>query len=262
METWGTLYSYCDQYNNLNNKPHGIFTDSKAGFIGIIKKANFSMLRKTDQIDTFIINSIFGNSIQHLLSSVCDASIASSFNELLRYVNVISQCLNQDDTLRFENDLSRGEKVEKIALGIVEETLLAALDPFSPNNDPLKRSFDNFYTKIPNFIDALDIILTKLNLSSQDNQTSDVNLDEFFQMSNELSISAFLVSFLSSQNGVTFVTESVKQLSRLRFNFLRNLLLLETFITKLRSKDDADINQVAEGLHSKGIPQTAQLLQV
>ena len=79
LESWRNLHSYCQQYHSAENKPLGLFVDSKTGFKGIIKKANIEFPIKTDLLDDIIINSMSGN--RYDLSLVCceDPSVGAQF---------------------------------------------------------------------------------------------------------------------------------------------------------------------------------------
>ncbi len=250
MDSWEKLHSFCVQYHNVENKPLGLFVDPRTGLKGIIKKSNIEFLRKCDPFDEAIISSMFDNKFSYDL--LCDdSSVESSLAILLKSINTISQSLTEDDLIAFEASLLRGESAENAVSALIENSLMLAINPNSLNGEPLKHAFDNIYTKAPQLFEAIEIANKALDLDLKDSSNADE--EENFSRS----VLPIFVNFLSSNSGLALLSESVKQMSRLRFNFCRDLLLFQSFISQVRNKDSLE---VIEKMHSNTIPLTAMYL--
>lgn len=252
LESWRNLHSYCLQYHIAENKPLGLFVDQKTGFKGIIKKANIEFPIKSDPLDDIIINSMFEN--RYDLSLVCcdDPSIEPSFAVLLKSVNLINQALTEDDLILFEACLLRGDETIIGVESIIDNSLILSSDPSSPNGEPLKHAFDSIFTKAPQLLEAISVAIRTMELLLKES-----NQDQSVLYSSSQAISPIYSHFLSSNRGINLLSESVRHMTRTKYNFCRDLLLFQSFVTKLRNKDNLE---VIEKITSNTIPLTIELL--
>ena len=245
------MYSYCIQYDSADNKPLGLFVDPKTGFKGIIKKANIEFPIKSDPLEDLLINSM--NGFKSDLSLVCDdPSIESSFSILLKCLNQINESLTEENLIMFEASLLRGEEPISVAEALIESSLMITTDPQSMNGEPLKHAFDNIFSKAPQLLESIQLTI-KLMESHLKDSNEDQNVFENICQP----ISPVYANFLSSNRGVNLLSESLKQMVRLKYNFCRDLLLFQSFITKLRNKENFE---TIEKINSYTIPMTVSIL--
>ncbi|XP_054162696.1 nuclear pore complex protein Nup160-like [Oppia nitens] len=252
LESWRNLHSFCIQYDNNENKPLGLFFDPKTGFKGIIKKSNIEFPVKSDPLDEIIVNSIVDD-YKYDLSVVCeDPSLESSLGHLLKSIALINETLVEDNLVCFEAYLLRGESPIIAAEVLIDNSLILATDPKSANGEPLKHAFNNIITKAPQLLDAINLIIRALESYIKDTNEEQTILSNGLQI-----ISPVFVNCFSSNRGLNLLSESVKRMVRLRFNFCRDLLLFQSFIIKLRNKESLE---VIEKINTTTIPITAELL--
>ncbi|CAG2171144.1 unnamed protein product, partial [Oppiella nova] len=252
LESWRNLHSFCQQYHSAENKPLGLFIDPKTGFKGIIKKANIEFPVKNDPMDDIIDDSFFDN--KYDLSLVCDdPSLESSLSLLLKSVSLINESLIDDDLIAFEAFLLKGESPITAAEALIDNSLMLTTDPRSLTGEPLKHSFDNIQSKAPQLLDAILLMIKTL-----ESYLKDANEEQSaILMDGSQTISPIFQNCLSSSRGLNLLSESVKRVVRLRFNFCRDLLLFQSFLTKLRNKESLEI---IEKINCNTIPMTAEIL--
>lgn len=251
LDSWEKLYYYCVQYHDVGNKPLGLFLDWKTGAGFIIKKSKISFMRNNELIDHAILNTKLER--QLLTSLVGDeTAVGSSVNAILASVRIISQVLKQEDHMEFEALLVSGESAQKIAEEMSENKLLGAnyIDPDSEEVKPLEHAFDKVFLKAPLICEAIEVINKALDL--------DLSSSTFWESSDidSLTLNDILMQYMQSNSGLAIVTESLKQISRSRYNFCRDFLLWQIFILSLRNTYGFTSDKI-EKIRSLFIPTTS-----
>ncbi|RWS27462.1 hypothetical protein B4U80_09560, partial [Leptotrombidium deliense] len=247
--SWEKFYSYCTQYHSVANKPLGLFLDPNTGLIGFIKKNTLSFLKPAQVYDDVIMfNKTFDNS--RLKRAELEVTLETNVISFLNALKTFSDNLTEEMLLNFELGMETGEVVETIAQEIVDNFLIVATDVTTLNADPLKNTFDNLFIKTPLLIEAIEAILKSLDFEE--------TVDTEFSTTN--TIMPILSQFLSSNVGICLLSESIRQVSRMRYNFCRELLLFETFLLQLRDKKGFTAPKI-EKMHTSIVPTTAIYLQ-
>lgn len=251
IKFWGEFHSYCVQYHNVGNKPLGLLLDLKTGLTGILRVSCISFIRPNDMVDHVILSTdqYAPYSISGILSE--DTSLEPSLLLLLQSVKLINRCLSEDAILEFEMGLLEGELAQQVALYIVDNYLINALNSTVQPHEPLKNSLDKIFSKAPRLLEAIDLILKSLNLEWKDSLDEEMDPNTAFQFQ-------VLDQIFASNLGACLLSESFKQMSRLRFEFSRDLLLFQTLILRL---DDKSNIEKLEDIRSNSISLNAIYLQ-
>ena len=251
IKFWGEFHSYCVQYHNVGNKPLGLILDLKTGLIGVLRVSCVSFIRPNDAIDHMILSNNY--SPPYSLSNIIfeDTSLEPSILVLLESVKLISHCLTEDSILEFEMGLLEGELAQQVALYIVDNYLINASNTIVQPQEPLKNSLQKIFTRAPRLLEAIDLILKSLNLEWKESFEDEMDPTSAFQFQ-------VLDQVYSSNLGACFLSESLKQISRLRFEFSRDLLLFQTLILRL---DDKSSLQKLETVRSNSISLNGIYLQ-
>lgn len=216
--SWEKFYSLCIQYQSMTTKPLALILDPKTGLVSLVTKSIVSFIPRHE-----LMNQVIICAEQDLSSITDDPQITSTLQTLLDMVSIVSRSLPHEAAHVFEQSLNQGLLASKTAQFILDKYLLEASVqlPDRPK-ETLKAIMSNIH-KMPFLIEAIDALIRALNLESSDmldiSQTESSNtLDNFF----------------TSSIGTALVSQNLRVFARIRFNFCRDLLLFQLFLTNLR----------------------------
>ncbi|XP_053207149.1 nuclear pore complex protein Nup160-like [Panonychus citri] len=246
-ELWNEFYSYCLQYHNVFNKPLGLFMDSQTGLTGILRVSSVSYLRANDSIDHVLLSQVHSPSytISNILTD--DISLETSLQVLLQFIKTINSYLDEDAFLQLEMCCSSEEPIEQVYRDIANKYLLSSdqCDIESVKSSGLLSSVEDALEISPRLLDAIELVLRVLNLESKDQP------DEIMESSTEMAQQS-LDQFLSGNIGTCVLTESIKQMCRLRYEFCRDLFLFQLLLrsSTINSTDYERLSDSLENLIS------------
>ncbi|XP_067136973.1 nuclear pore complex protein Nup160 [Centruroides vittatus] len=254
MECWHKFFSYCLQYHEVGIKPLGLFLDSKSGFIVIIKKNIFTMLRQCDPLEHLMLSNVtecrpvefFENS---LISE--DPSVCSSVLVILDCIDFVHKNISDELWADFDHDMFHQHPPDLIAQDIVRNVLAFTGDYNIVFMHSLEKKLQS--DTIPYLIQSLMVLLKGLDL------TAVKHVDELLMVEDTTPHPEYNILF-SSATGIGIICETVHQVAKMRYNFSRDLLILELLILELGETCGLSVEK-AEQLNSDLIPLTSMLTQ-
>ncbi|CAH1786774.1 unnamed protein product, partial [Owenia fusiformis] len=255
-QQWAKFYSCCTQYFQVEVKPLGIFADNVTGMVAIIRKNVVSFLRPCDTVEHLVLTPIDyiisddladikelkqddQTSLQDVIS-VCDC------------VKMIGDCVTSDWTFAFENDIFYHESPEKIVKQIVD-SLLVDLSATSREGDQMLRNIKLKLHNITGLIRTLDTLLDMTDLAK--GQPEELRVDDYDAQGRQLSSNHLFTSDI----GLDILSQCIQQMSQTRFNFLRDLLILQVLMTRWGEQIGLNL-QMSERIKTDLLPKTSLLV--
>ena len=249
-QCWEKFFSYCIQYKNIGNKPLGLIWDHKTNFLGQITKDECIFLKSNDGLSDLILNSSNANLDNYLAKNDLDCSLKQNLKQVLNYLNLISDNLNDSIIVDFELCMSNNnESLNAFFENTFSNYLLTCIDQAS--GQTFKIQFEDFFSKVNNFESIIELLLKSLDLKS-DEFDLDQSIEELPTV-----IPHNLLNFMSSIDGLSLTCASIHQLARSRLKLCRNLLLLQKILVNQSKKTDLSIINKIQLFF---IPRTTNLL--
>lgn len=220
-ESWEKFHSLCIQYQSMATKPLALILDPKTGLVSLVTKSIVSFIPRHELMNQVIISA------EHDLSCVTDdPQITSTLQILLDMVSIISRSLPREAAHIFEQSLNQGLSAFATAQFILDKYLLeSSVELPDKSKAELKEIFSNIHLKAPLLVEAIDSVIRALNLEP----------NEILDISDAEPSSNYLDNFFTSSIGTSLVAKNLRAFARIRFNFCRDLLLFQLFITNLRN---------------------------
>ncbi|KAI1280596.1 Nuclear pore complex protein [Halotydeus destructor] len=249
-EHWEKFYSYCIQYKNVGNKPLGFLTDPKTGLVALLKKSSISLIVANDLTNNVILSP--RAEISNLMTLTGDPLVHQSVSTILEGVSHIAQLLDEELSFEFESRVQRGEPADQVASDFAEKYIsIGSIETAEGIEESFKTYISSLCSRCPNIFDAVESLNGALSLG---------DAELFAIINNGRSTLPIFNEVFSSSSGVSVVCEALKLVSRLRYNFCRDLLLFQCSVLLVRDKCSISFEKL-DRLRETSIPSGAMHVQ-
>ncbi|XP_074660540.1 nuclear pore complex protein Nup160-like [Tubulanus polymorphus] len=227
IQHWGKFYSSCVQYQECASKCVGIFADSLSGFVSLVKKNSLSVLRPCDLSETLAFalpGSLSSHDLETMHILISEPQYQTDLINLVDCVKVIGSQMNYDIISTFEQELCQLEDPASLSHQVV-----AALLPQGSNTDTsiLMKEISLKIENINNLLEAFDHVLQGLDVTNNESKSQPNGDNSYDDPSWLINASSKLYS---SDLATALITRSLMQLIDTRFEFARDLLILQAVL--------------------------------
>lgn len=251
-ELWREFDSYCVQYHQVFNKPLSLMIDSRTGLAGILRVSSISFIRPNDALDHVLLS--LHHPVNYIISNTLfdDPSLEGSTQVLLRGTKMIDNHLPQEAGKEFECGVISGEPLDQIAENVIDNHIMINPELWEKPGVGMVSLLERIVYEAPKLFEAIQVILNRFSLDRSD--ISEDEVDGLVPPGN--AIDQFLVGTV----GNCILAESMKQMCRLRYNFLRNLLIFQLLVLRSSQKRKIALNKAIE-LRNSSIQRNIHHLQ-
>lgn len=279
-QAWAKFYSSAIQYHQAGLKPMGLISDAGSGLVTILKKSGMSFVRPLDALEHLVLSEgdTAGRSADALFSDTSllndDLPLANDVVNLMKAVALVDSLVSGEHRENFSFSLRRLISPDQAARRIVKDILSGAametaaddrdeedLDAYLVNPINFTQELSTRLQQVKDVAKALEVLLVILELdrgivaydanNSNDAMEEDVNNS---RGSNHVS-NDDIRNVFASPLGISVVTESLAQLSLIRFELARNLVVLQLLMLECGLSDSVSAD-TAELIHSTFLPRT------
>ncbi|XP_046422018.1 nuclear pore complex protein Nup160 homolog [Neodiprion fabricii] len=250
---WSKFYSCVIQYYANGTKPVGLLLLPNVYGAVLLKKSAFSLLRPMEALEHLMLcndkSYVQRFSTTPVLSQ--DEDTCQNLITLMSALVLLDNQLTEDLKSGIERELYHLRSPDIIIEDLLCKQVLETEDPLSDYDfqSELNRKIEN----INDISQAMAMLVEALTYDL--GQPSKLQLDEVQEASRIL----LNVSHLfSSQLGMSAITESVSQITQLRFSICRNLLILQQLVLK---RPEAFDPRSLHSINSSLAPRTVVLTQ-
>ncbi|KAI4461352.1 nuclear pore complex protein [Holotrichia oblita] len=239
---WSRFYSCCVQYHVSGLRPLGVLLLPAVSGAVLLKKCTYSFLRPLDVLEHLFLCSNYLTR-DHFTSH---PQLGVSFEETDDLIELTSVLVHVDTQLSdlfkqtFDNELRQLKSPDTIMANLVDEVMTGMSEEFSYYVVP----------KLSNCRDVYNALHRLLELLRLEQCVEDIE-----KIPAELQVS--IDHLFSSQLGISFASQCLKQQLQTRFTISRNLLALQTIILKIKKENW----NFVEAVRSVCIPETVVLIQ-
>lgn len=228
---WERFYSACEQYHMKASQPIGLLVLENLNAVCIIKKTTFSMLRPCEELEHFMLvgENEDLNSLEQF-QFVPQEDLNSDVISLMGLLAKLEKWLPDDIKIDFDRKLYQLEQPNTLIEKIVNEWFLK-----SECHQHLPKNMSNIIQRqlqrvkdLPKVVSLLLTVLYNHNDEEYSGRDRD-NLDDD-NMKTEMSIA----NLFGSQIGISMLSETVRQVTLIRYALCRNLLLLNAIVNTLQ----------------------------
>ncbi|GJQ71484.1 hypothetical protein Trydic_g11201 [Trypoxylus dichotomus] len=240
---WSRFYSCCVQYHVSGLRPLGILLLPAVSGALLLKKSTYSFLRPLDVLEHLFLCSNYITRDQFSSHPQLGVSFEET-DDLIELTSILVHLDNQLSDLfkqTFDNDLQQLKSPDSIMVNLVDEIIMGMSEEF----------LCYVGAKLNNCRDAYNALHKLLELLRLEQCIEDIE-----KVPPEIQNS--IDHLFSSQLGISFASQSLKQQLQTRFVISRNLLTVQNII--LRIKKGKDLKFV-EAVRSVCIPETVVLIQ-
>ncbi|XP_059616440.1 nuclear pore complex protein Nup160 homolog [Phlebotomus argentipes] len=255
LQVWERFYSCCEQYHLKSCQPIGLIPLQMESLdtVCIVKKNMFSLLRRCEFLEHCILsgNQMEAHEVTQIPMELGDnAQQMENLVKLVAILNDIEQQIPDEDKLDIDRQLYQLQMPINIVYNLVKDMLAGEND-----KTPLTRAFlTQIRQKTLNIKDvpeAMHSLLETLRLDfgSQEEIRNYPSLDQSMQNHAR--------NLFASQFGISLVSESLQQISDVRYVLCRNLLILQHILIDIT----ALASDVLENIRSHQMPETEVFVQ-
>uniref|UniRef100_A0A336M2C2 CSON008359 protein n=2 Tax=Culicoides sonorensis TaxID=179676 RepID=A0A336M2C2_CULSO len=232
---WEKFYFCCEQYHMEANQPIGIFNMDSIDMLGVIKKNVLSFLRPCENLENGLLTGTLP------LEPVKHNRKELDIERLLDVLSYIEKVLPEAYKTEFGKKLYRADN----PLTAIQQILVELQDGDWAINDTVSELLRRVQV-IHDMPSAIINLLEALRYNPPNQSVSEP----------QLNIRNAIYKF-GSAIGTSLLTETVRQVSLVRYTLCRNLLLLEQVLT-----ENSTLNvSSTEVIRSRCIPDTTVFLQ-
>lgn len=253
LQLWERFYSCCEQYHTKASQPIGLVALEQLGGMCIVKKNMFSLVRPCEFLEHLMLASdqLENGELEF------EAEDRENYGNLIKLVGILSSI---DRRLPNEMKIEIYSKLYELQMptNVVSELIRKAMSQ-DYENQPLSREFLTelrqklmTISDIPN---AMMFLMHKLRLSDFDDQIGEIG--DYHELSELQKNLDKVGNLFCSSIGKSVVSESLKQITAIRFSLCRNLLVLQQILIETLGLS----NDTLERIRSHCMPETVIFVQ-
>ncbi|KAL3841807.1 hypothetical protein ACJMK2_019908 [Sinanodonta woodiana] len=221
LDQWTKFYSCCIQYHEVSFKLKGVFSDSSTGMIALIRKGCLTFLRPCDAIEQLYFGDIRNVDPGSILDQqIEDLNVNRDLSQIWSIIQMISLEVSDDMAQQLEQEAFSNDTLNPLCEQIIDSIILNT--EFADN--PILQSMDLVHS----FPQAIDVVLRELDLTPDDELDMDQGSDPLDMAYNCL---------FTSATGTGVVSCSVRQFAETRCHALRDLILLQMLVLRLKERN-------------------------
>ncbi|KAK0176406.1 hypothetical protein PV328_000545 [Microctonus aethiopoides] len=250
---WSKFYSGVIQYHINGSRPVGLLLLPNVYGVALLKKSSFSLLRPMEALEHLMLSNekCYASRFKTTPILSQDEDTCQDLIALMSALVMLEEQLSEEIKTGIERELYHLQSPD-----IIVDDLFSRL-PLEPD-DPLS-DFDfqtELHHKLENVKDASSAMAMLLEALTYDlGQPNKLKLD------NEPEASRLLLNvshYFSSQLGISTISESVTQVTLLRFSICRDLLILQQIVL---SRPEVFDSRMLHAIKSSLAPRTVILTQ-
>lgn len=245
---WERFYTACEQYQLKATQPIGLLVLERLNAVCVIKKTAFSMLRPCEELEHFMLVSETEtiNNMKHL--NFTDNEEANyDIISLVGLLASIEKWLPDDVKIDFDRKLYQLEQPNLVIEKIVSEWFLKNDNQDLPRN--INIIIQRKLHRIRDISNIISILLSILHINRSANFDKDDAKNDFTATN--------IGNLFGGQIGISVISETVRQITLVRYALCRSLLILMEITSTLQL---LPVN-IMEHLRSQMIPDIINCLQ-
>lgn len=252
---WERFYTSCEQYHLKATTPVGLVILESVDVVCVVKKTTFSLLRPCEILEHLILigEDVDSDTIVNNYYSENQAEGEDLIN-LVGILALLEKWLPDEIKIEFDKKLHQLEMPAVLISSLVDEITSSDRD-----REILPRNFmmilNQKLQSISNLIAPMQTLLNDLQIDKGDPET----VQNYLELSKSSKLVFKIGNLFGSSIGISLLSETVRQMSLIRFTCCRNLmifqkLLIDTFTLSLPP-------EVLETIRSQFMPNTGIYLQ-
>lgn len=249
MQLWERFYSCCEQYHMKAAQPIGLVSLDALSGMCIVKKNMFSLIRPCELLEHVMLSS----DQQHLMRQSPEFGFQTRVQDdnlvkLIAVLGKIDFVLPSSTKLEIYNKLMEQQMPSNIVSDIVREFLSLEVDeqPFTKDFIAEIRQKLLQITDVPQTMwNLLECLQMAKNTNSDDemggNDDEPMDYHDLGDMQRHL---FQLGNLFCSQQGKSFVAESLRQIIMIRYALCRNLLILQHLLQETFSLSNEVLKKI------------------
>lgn len=252
---WERFYTSCEQYHLKATTPVGLVILETVDVVCVVKKTTFSLLRPCEILEHLILigEDVDTDTIVNNYYSENQTGGEDLIN-LVGIIALIEKWLPDEVKIEFDKKLHQLEMPAILVSGLVDEITSTDRDrEIFPRN--FMMILNQKLQSISNLLAPMEALLNDLQIDKGDPES----VQNYLELSKSSKLVFKIGNLFGSSVGISLLSETVRQMSLIRFTCCRNLmifqkLLIDTFTLSLPP-------EVLETIRSQFMPDTGIYLQ-
>ncbi|XP_070567013.1 nuclear pore complex protein Nup160-like [Ptychodera flava] len=262
LQCWKKFCSNCSQYQEVVGKPVGLLVDHNTGLVGYIKRIGVSVLRPNDSVEHLYLSSDRCEAIDLTLSPLyCDdRQLSKDLLTLGECIRLIKESVSKEMKVGLYYDIYQSEPPENIAQQIANTLFIESSGSSKTNSvqstaSSLLRDLQSHIQSLIEPARALETLLGSIDIS--EGQPEALSMEESMM---DTGLQMICNHLFASEHSTVILSEILQQMSLLRFQLCRDLLVLLYIIQRIGHKVSLS-QECLVRLQVELIPKTAMYLQ-
>jgi len=250
---WEKFYSCCEQYHLKATQPIGLLLMESESGVCIIKKNAFSLLRPCESLEHLMLSG--DSSTPEQLSGTQlgnNQKLCSDLVQIIQILTMIEHQISDDIKNDIDKKLYQLQMPNIVVSKLVKEMLTKEYD----ETEFPQQFLISIRQKMESIMDlpsAMILLLDSLRMDHGDPQAMQTHSNVA-----ELSRTLLTIGHLFGSNlGISFVAESLRQISLIRYSLCRNLLILQHILIDTFALSC----NILEIIRSRCMPETVVFVQ-
>ncbi|XP_077979037.1 nuclear pore complex protein Nup160-like [Glandiceps talaboti] len=258
LQCWKTFCSNCSQYQEVVDRPVGLFIDQNTGLIVYLKKGNVSLLRPMDPIEQLYISHSTSPPDLTLAPLYCDElHLDEDILTLFKCIRLVSENVSKEMKAGFQFDICQSEPPENMAQEIACNLLVQSSNNIQSTSSAVykfERELQDYLQGMMEPIKAIERLLCGIDVAQ--GMPEALSMEESVMDTGRHIICSHL---FASEHSAVILSEVLKQTSFQRFQLCSDLMILMYLMQKIDKQmciNPEGVNQLELDL----IPKTSTCL--